>query len=280
MTRPLLTLARTIVVDIDSQKGFGEAAASDRLQGLAKSERAEVAAGARIAAAVHGGGGTVFFSRDTHNRPGTLLCDGRVDNRAAEHFGIFGEHCLPGTADHELDPEKAAALAKMERAEGRAATVIPVDGYDPAGRVGAERVFLVNKNHTDVTKREDLGPDGRGIEKANRSFLNTLGAAIARAQEHARSRGKIDDTAIIIDSKIAEVCVRGGALSIRAAFPNVRMFAVEDAICSLPPEVARAAGLKTKAEVMAEFAAAGIGIISTNDVLPGSRFIADGIRGR
>jgi nicotinamidase-related amidase len=264
-TKGPVDLSRAVVVNVDVQNAFGEEAASDKLQGLEPSEKKEVDKAAQLSEATHAAGGAVVVTKDWHTAPGTELPDGTIDNRAQDEFAIYGEHALGKTKDAELNTRLERTVQKLEQREGTARTVVPVDQYDDTGKAGSQRIIEVHKNVYDVTKRLDVD----GQTKAHGGFIQTIA--------NLRARGI--DTAIIT-GKIAEVCVRAAALSIAELFPDLRVIVAEDAVSSLPPEVAKSLGLETKEEVMAMLASKGIEVRSMASLLPKKEFIAAGLEGR
>jgi nicotinamidase-related amidase len=258
-------LSRAVVVNVDVQRAFGAEADSEKLRGLRPTEGQEIAQSAALSKAVHQAGGTVVVTKDWHNEPGTKLPDGQIDDRAKEEFGIYGKHAVAGTADAELNAPLERVVRELEAQEGVARTIVPVDRFDETGRAGAARVIEVHKNVYDVTKRADL--DGK--IKPNASFIDV----IARAQE------KGADT-VLITGKIAEVCVRAAAESIRDLFPLMKVIVVDDAVSALPAEVAKSIGLESKEEVIASLKKKGVEAMALDRLLPPAAFIADGVLGR
>jgi nicotinamidase-related amidase len=258
-------LAKSVVISIDVENAFGEHARSEKLRGLRDSERGEVEKVVRLSEAVHEAGGAVVVVLDRHNRPGTILPDGSVDNRSVKEFEIYGAHAVTGSRDAQMNPPLRSAVRRMEAREGKRRTVIPTDRYDRSGRSGASRLFEVHKNTYDVTKRLDLD----GELRPHAGFINLI--AKLKTQGYER---------FLLTGKIAEVCVRSGAESIRELFPELDLAVVADAVCSLPTEVAKAIGLDSKEEVLAALEADRISVCVLSDVLPTSEFIADGITGR
>lgn len=262
---PGVDLGRAVVVNVDVQKAFGAEAESDKLRTLRPTEGQEVAKAGALSQAVHAAGGTVVVTKDWHNAPGTRLPDGRIDDRAAGEFEIYGRHAVVGTPDTDLNAPLEKVVQALEAKEGLARTVVPVDAFDPSGRAGAARVIEVHKNVYDVTKRSDL--DGR--IKPNASFIDV----IARAQD----RGA--DT-VLVTGKIAEVCVRAAAESLRDLFPAMRIVVVDDAVSAMPTALAQSVGLQSKEDVLAALGAQGIEAMKLDRLLPSGRFIADGVLGR
>ena len=230
----------TLLLLVDVQQGFGAEAQSVALRGLRTSESQEVQAAAKLIEAVYRGGGLVVGTQDLHNDLGTQLPDGRIDNRSAEEFGIYGAHCVPGSGDEEFNPPVEAAFERIERSEGQDRTQIGVDEYDPS-RPGLSRLVEVHKNYYDVAQRVVILPDGSSARVANQPFLDL----VARAREQGITR-------IAVGGKIAEVCVRAAVLSLRHAFPGLEIVLLEDTISSMPPGQAKKLGYSTKEEVLQE----------------------------
>jgi nicotinamidase-related amidase len=256
---------RAVVINVDVQKAFGEEAQSPKLQGLRPTEKAEVENAAKLSSAAYAAGATIVVTQDWHNTPGTVLPDGKIDDRAKDEFEIYGEHSVGKTPDAELSAPLAKVMSKLERAEGQPRTIIPVDKYDDTGRVGSSRLIEVHKNTYDVTKRLDLD----GQMRPHASFIDTL----------SKLRAGGVDTAIIT-GKIAEVCVRAAVSSLRELFPDMRIIVAEDAVSALPAEVAGAVGLDSKEKVIAALEAQGVEIARTASLLPSARFMVDGVLGR
>ena len=263
-TKGPVDLSRAAVINVDVQNAFGEKAQADNLRGLRDSEKAEVDKAAQLSEAAHEAGGAVVVTKDWHNEVGKELLDGKIDERSKGEFDIYGEHALAGSKDAQLNEPMEQTVQKLEAKEGQARTVVPVDQYDQTGQAGSKRIVEVHKNFYDVTKRVDV--DGETVPHAN--FLEVM----------ASLRAQGIDTAIIT-GKIAEVCVIAASESIAELFPDMRVVVAEDAVSSMPAEVAKSLGLSSKEEVMAKLDAAGISVMKTAQLLPSASFIADGVKG-
>lgn len=257
-----INFKKTLIVDVDIQNAFGAKAASDKLRGLRPTEQSEVDNAAKLTEAVHEGGGTVAVTADWHNKPGTKVA-GQVDNRAVDEFGIYGEHAVAGTEDAKLNDPLEQVVQKLEAKSGQR-TILGVDKFDTTARDGASRLVEVHKNTYDVTKRVAMD----GSTKPNQGFIALL----------AKARSEGIDT-ILVTGKIAEVCVKAAAESIKELFPDLNVVVVADAVSALPVGVAETIGLQSKEQVLEGFRAKGISVAQTADLLPKSSFIADGICG-
>lgn len=257
-------LSRAVVINVDVQNAFGKEAESDKLRALRSSEGSEIERAAELSKAVHQAGGAVIVTKDWHTQPGTQLADGQVDERAAGEFQIYGQHALAGSRDAELNRPLERAVAELEAKEGRLRTVVPVDKYDSSGRAGSRRIIEVHKNVYDVTKRVDVD----GQTRPHAAFLQTL--ATLRAQGVSTA---------ILTGKIAEVCVRAAASSLHELFPDLRIIVAEDAVSSMPSNIATSLGLNTKEEVMAALEKSGIEVLRTRALLPRADFALQGLLG-
>ncbi|MBX3169289.1 MAG: isochorismatase family protein [Candidatus Eremiobacteraeota bacterium] len=260
----MLKSARLVYLGIDVQKAFGREAKSANLATLASQpegdESIEVLNNARLASAVYQAGGTVIVTKDWHNPVGTRIAiEGRtvVDNRAADEFAIYGEHATPADGDSNLNAPLETALQQLEAKDGRRRTVIPVDRYEKVESGDSQRIFEVHKNVYDITQVEELRD---GVEKGplvpNQAFWNLM--------KRESSQGPVT---LILGGKIAEVCVRAGAFSLLDGLPGVDMVIPEDAVSSLPSDLARQLHLPTKPEVMSQLRERGARVVKTEEVL-------------
>jgi nicotinamidase-related amidase len=260
-----IDLERALVLNVDVQRAFGEEAESEKLRGLRPTEKSEIDAASKISEAVHEAGGTVVVTKDWHNPVGAELPGGEIDRRSKDEFEIYGAHALAKTKDAEINRPLERTVQRLEKREGVSRTVIPVDEYDDTGRAGSSRIIEVHKNVYDVTKRKTLD----GSNKAHQSFIDLL----------AKKQSEGIDT-VIITGKIAEVCVRAAAESIRELFPKLRVVVVPEAISAMPAEIAKSVGLDSKEEVLGAFAKKGIASVSLERLLPSPNRIAQGVMGR
>lgn len=255
---------RIVYLGIDVQKAFGREAKSANLATLASQpegdEAVEVQNNARLASAVYQAGGTIIVTKDWHNPVGTRIAvEGGtvVDNRAADEFAIYGEHATSADGDSDLNAPLETALRQLEAVDGRRRTVIPVDRYERVESGDSQRIFEIHKNVYDITQVEELRD---GVEKGpvvpNQAFWNLM--------ERETSQGPVT---LILGGKIAEVCVRAGAFSLLGALPGVAMVVPEDAVSSLPSDLARRLQLPTKLEVMAQLRERGARVVKTEEVL-------------
>lgn len=245
--KPAVELRRAVLVNVDVQNAFGRQATSPVLRGLRSSEGREVRAVAQLSQAVFEAGGTVVVTKDWHNRPGTRLGPGLVDDRAKDEFAIYGPHAAAHSKDAALNQPLEETISKLERRSGQKRSVVGVDPHDRS-RPGAERLIEVHKNTYDVTQRLDLD----GEMRPNQAFLGVV--------KKAKRRGA---TTLIVTGKIAEVCVRAAVESLRAHFPGMRLVVAEDAVSSMPAAKARALGLQPKEEVMSGFRSKGVEVVQT-----------------
>ncbi len=259
-----IDLQRTLVLNIDIQNGFGKNAQSDKLRGLRSSEDSEVAKSAQLSEAVYDAGGKVVVTKDWHNALGTKLSDGKIDNRAADEFALYDEHCVAGGKDTELNAPLEAAVQRME-AKGGTRSIMPVDRYDNTGRAGNPRLIEAHKNHYDIT--QTVGLNGKATPKQN--FIALL----------AKARDEGIET-VLITGKIAEVCVTAATDSIRELFPELDVRVVTDAVSALPEGVAETIGLSCKEQLVEAWAAKGVGVTTFDQVLPSTGFTLDGIMGK
>lgn len=265
-TKGPVDLSRAAVINVDIQNAFGKNAQAEALSALRDTEDAEIQNAARLSEAAHAAGGVVIVTKDLHNKVGTKLSDGKIDNRSQGEFDIYGEHALTGSKDAELNAPLEQSIQKLEAAEGKQRTIIPVDQYDATGQTGSGRIIEVHKNIYDVTKRVDVD----GETRTNQGFIGLL----AKLQDEGV------DTAIIT-GKIAEVCVSAAANSISELFPNLNIVVVEDAVSAMPTEIAKSIpGLEPKENVMAGLKAANVQVVQMSQILPSSAFICDGVNGK
>lgn len=258
----MISSARVIYIGIDVQKAFGSQAKSAKLATLASGaegdETREITNNARLAEAVYDAGGTVIVTKDWHNPVGTLV-DGLVDNRAADEFAIYGEHATSADGDSDLNPALESTVKALEARDGRQRTVIPVDEHEKAPPGASRRIFEVHKNVYDVTLRELLQDRvEQGPMVANSAFLDLV------KQQVSEAHGPVT---MVLGGKIAEVCVRAGALSLLAAIPGLNLVVPEDAVSSLPSELARKLQLPDKQQVMQELRSHGVEVVKTQEVL-------------
>ena len=82
-----------------------------------------------------------------------------------------------------------------------------------------------------------------------------------------RAQAAGDRLTVVMAGKIAEVCVRAGVLSVLGHLPGTTVLVAEDAVSSLPPEIARSIGLPDKAQAMEELRAAGAQVVTTEEVI-------------
>ena len=111
---------RAVVINVDVQKAFGEEAQSPKLQGLRPTEKAEVENAAKLSSAAYAAGAAIVVTQDWHNTPGTVLPDGKIDDRAKDEFEIYGEHSVGKTPDAELSAPLAKVMTKLDRGEAPA----------------------------------------------------------------------------------------------------------------------------------------------------------------
>lgn len=248
-----IDLRRTILLGVDAQNAFGKRAQSAKLRGLRDSEDEEVRNLARLVDAVHESGGAVVLTKDWHNEVGAELPGGRIDLRSRAEFAIYGRHAVAGTTDAELSLELEAAVQRAEARGGLARTIIPVDAYDTTGREGARRLVEVHKNVFDVTQVQTLD----GNMAANAALIGLLAGYVEAGARH-----------VLVAGKIAEVCVRAGAQSVKKLFPMLDVIVVPGATSSLPGETAKQLGLDSKEETLEKLAAQGIGATDLSDLLP------------
>ena len=262
--RPMIKPSRVVYLGIDVQKAFGREAKSANLATLAShpegDESVEVLNNARLASAVYEAGGTVIVTKDWHNPVGTrLTADGQtlVDNRAADEFAIYGEHATQADGDSDLNAPLESALQQLEKSDGHRRTVIPVDRFEGAPSGESSRIFEVHKNVYDITLREELQD---GVEKGpmvrHEAFWDLLKSQMADGP-----------VTLVLGGKIAEVCVSAGAFSLLSGLPGVDMVVPEDAVSSLPSELARQLHLPTKPEVMDQLRERGARVVKTEEVL-------------
>lgn len=256
----MIQSSRVVYLGIDVQKAFGREAKSANLATLAShpegDEAAEVLNNARLASAVYEVGGTVIVTKDWHNPLGTpLTADGQtlVDDRAAEEFAIYGEHATPADGDSDLNAALESALQQLEKSEGRRRTVIPVDRFEGTVHGESSRIFEVHKNVYDITLRKQL-PDGSLVP--HEAFWDLLKSQMADGP-----------VTLVLAGKIAEVCVSAGALSLLKALPGLDLVVPEDAVSSLPSELARQLQLPTKPEVMDQLRQGGARVVKTEELL-------------
>lgn len=256
--------ARVVYLGIDVQKAFGREAKSANLATLASQpegdESVEVINNARLASAVYQAGGTVIVTKDWHNPVGTrITIEGEtiVDNRAADEFAIYGEHATWADGDSDLNAPLETALQQLELKDGRRRTVIPVDRHEKVESGDSKRIFEIHKNVYDITQVEELQD---GVEKGpvvpNQAFWNLM--------KRETSQGPVT---LVLGGKIAEVCVRAGAFSLLGGLPGVDMVVPEDAVSSLPSDLARQLQLPTKPEVMEQLREAGARVVKTEEIL-------------
>lgn len=258
----MISSTRVIYLGIDVQKAFGSQAKSAKLATLASGEEGnesqEIVNNARLASAVYDAGGTVIVTKDWHNPVGTVV-DGQVDNRAADEFVVYGEHATVADGDSDLNPPLESSLRQLERKDGHLRTVLPVDEHEKTPAGDSSRIFEVHKNVYDVTQREVLGD---GVEKGpmvpNDAFLNLVKNQIREAA---------GPVTMVLAGKIAEVCVRAGALSLLAAIPGLNLVVPEDAVSSLPTDLAHKLQLPDKQQVMQELRSHGVEVVKTQEVL-------------
>lgn len=255
---------RVVYLGIDVQKAFGSEAKSANLATLAShpegNETVEVENNARLASAVYQAGGTVIVTKDLHNPVGTHIATESgtvVDNRAADEFAIYGEHATHADGDADLNAPLEEALQRLELQDGRRRTVIPVDRHEVVESGDSQRIFEVHKNVYDITQVEELHD---GVEKGpmipNQAFWELM--------KRETEQGPLT---LVLGGKIAEVCVRAGAFSLLDGLPGVELVVPEDAVSSLPSELARQLQLPTKAEVMDQLREAGARVVKTEEVL-------------
>ena len=141
-------------------------------------------------------------------------------------------------------------------------------------RVDLGRAIVVN---VDVQKAFGFEANSDKL----RGLRPSEGEEIAKAAELSRAVHEAGgaDT-VLITGKIAEVCVRAAAESLRDLFPNMRIVLVDDAISSMPADSAKSVGLASREEVVLSLETQGIETIALEHLLPSSSFIADGVRGR
>ena len=256
--------ARVVYLGIDVQKAFGREAKSANLATLASKpegdESAEVLNNARLAEAVYEAGGTVIVTKDWHNPVGTRIeANGQtlVDNRAADEFAIYGEHATQADGDSDLNAPLESALKGLEARDGRRRTVIPVDQFEKVESGDSQRIFEVHKNVYDITMREELQD---GVEKGpmlpNQAFWDLM-----------KRQSADGPVTVVLGGKIAEVCVRAGAFSLLGGIPDLDVVVPEDAVSSLPSELARQLKLPTKPEVMDQLRERGARVVKTEEVL-------------
>ncbi|MBN9420421.1 hypothetical protein ABS71_16140 [bacterium SCN 62-11] len=260
----MIKTARVVFLGIDVQKAFGREAKSTNLATLAShpegDESREVLNNARLASAVYQAGGTVIVTKDWHNPVGTEISSGDrtiVDNRAADEFAIYGEHATPGDGDSDLNAPLEAALQQLEKQDGHRRTIIPVDHHEVVESGDSQRIFEIHKNVYDITQLEELHHEvEKGPMIPNRAFWHVM--------EREREAGPLT---LVLSGKIAEVCVRAGAFSLLEGLPGVDLVIPEDAVSSLPSELARQLQLPTKLEVMDQLRERGARVVKTEEVL-------------
>ena len=258
----MISASRVIYMGIDVQKAFGSQAKSARLATLASQpegdEEQEIHNNARLASAVYAAGGTIIVSKDWHNPVGTKVGD-LVDNRAADEFAVYGEHATEADGDSDLNAPLESALQNLEAQDGHTRTILPVDEHEVAKGGDSRRIFEVHKNVYDVTQREVLLDSvEQGPMVPNQAFLALIRDQVADA------RGPVT---MVLGGKIAEVCVRAGVLSLLAAIPGLKMMVPEDAVSSLPSELAHKLQLADKNQVLQELRSHGVEIVKTQQVL-------------
>jgi phosphoribosylpyrophosphate synthetase/nicotinamidase-related amidase len=243
-----LDAKKTLHLTIDGQGAFGAKALSPNLQGLRDSENDEIAASTNVARAVYQRGGHIVATKDWHNPAGTEVEPGVVDNRCADEEKIYGVHGTPGTSDVELDAAREAFFREAEAANGRR-TVIAIDKYDTTAQAGQSRLVELHKNVFDVAVIDYIGE------------ARTKHPGFIKIMQDAEAAGL--DT-VIVDGKIAEVCVLAALNSLREQYPQFRLVLLEDGVSSLPAAVAKQIGLPSKEEVVAGLPAEGIIVARSN----------------
>jgi hypothetical protein len=148
-------------------------------------------------------------------------------------------------------------LRELEQRDGHRRRIIPVDEHEKVISGDSERIIEVHKNVSDPTKWHVL-VDGakKGPLLPNQPFLELI-----------RTFSWDESSYLLIGGKIAEVCLRAGARSLIAEFPQVRVVMARDAISSLPEYIAQALGLPTKSEVMDELSKLGAKVQDTQEIL-------------